>query len=77
MQKVLELLKSLKFLEAASYVIAALIVVFFPDVKLEAGVLLLSVVAVLKLFGVTPELRLKALLKAEEAKVKTAKKAKK
>jgi hypothetical protein len=77
MQKLLELLKSLKFLEAASYVITALVVIFFPDVKLEAGVLLLSVVAVLKLFGIQPELRLKALLKEAELKAKVVKKAKK
>lgn len=53
--------KSLKFWEAATYVVAAL-VAYFTQYQLEAGVLLLLVLTVLRLVGVTPELRAKGLL---------------
>lgn len=53
--------KSLKFWEAATYVVAAL-VAYFTSYQLEAGVLLLLVLTVLRLVGVVPELRAKGLL---------------
>lgn len=53
--------KSLKFWEAATYVVAAL-VAYFTQYQLEAGVLLLLVLTVLRLAGVNPELRAKGLL---------------
>lgn len=62
----MELLKSLKFLEALCFVVAGLILQFTPQYAVEAGVLLAAVVSVLKLVGVQPELRMKALLKREE-----------
>lgn len=53
--------KSLKFWEAATYVVAAL-VAYFTSYQLEAGVLLLLVLTVLRLIGIVPELRAKGLL---------------
>jgi len=47
---------SLAFWEAVALVVAVL-VGFFTDYKLEAAVILGLVLSVLKLFGVTPELR--------------------
>lgn len=61
MEKLLVLLKSLKFLEAVCFIVAALLVQFAPQYAIESSVLLFAVVAVLKLFGVQPELRVKAL----------------
>jgi hypothetical protein len=49
---------SLAFWQALVYVIAALVAYFTPY-KLEAGVLLLLVLAVLKMFNIVPELRAK------------------
>ena len=75
MDKVMELLKSLKFLEAVCFVAASLVLVFSPDNAVEAGVLLGAVVAVLKVLGIQPELRVKAFLKEEEVKaLKSSKK---
>lgn len=53
--------KSLKFWEAATYVVAAL-VAYFTQYQLEAATLLLLVLTVLRLAGVNPELRTKGLL---------------
>ena len=47
---------SLAFWTALAYVIAALVAYFTPY-KLEAGVLLAAVLAILKFFQITPELR--------------------
>lgn len=55
------LLKSLKFWEALTYVVAALVVTF-TDYKIEAGVLLAVVLSVLRLFDIVPELRSRGLL---------------
>lgn len=54
--------KSLKFWEAATYVVAAL-VAYYTDYKLEAAVLLTLVLAALRLIGVVPELRGRGLWK--------------
>jgi hypothetical protein len=51
---------SLAFWQALAYVIAALVAYFTPY-KLEAGVLLAAVLAILKFIQVTPELRAKGL----------------
>jgi hypothetical protein len=77
MEKVLELLKSLKFLEAVCYTAAVLVLTFAPDHAIEAGALLGAVVAVLKLFGIQPELRVKAFMKAEDLRQSKLGKAKK
>lgn len=77
MDKILELLKSLKFLEALCYVVAVILLVFVPDHAVEAGALLAAVVAVLKLFGIQPEARLKELLRQEDLRLAKAAKAKK
>jgi len=53
--------KSLAFWQALAYVIAALVAYFTPY-KLEAGVLLAVILAVLKLFQILPELRARGLL---------------
>lgn len=53
--------KSLKFWEAATYVVATL-VAYFTQYQLEAATLLLLVLTVLRLAGVNPELRAKGLL---------------
>jgi len=53
---------SLAFWQALTYVIAALVVYFTPY-KLEAGVLLAAVLAILKFFQITPELRQSGRLK--------------
>lgn len=53
---------SLAFWQAVAYVVAALVAYFTPY-KLEAGIVLALVLAVLKLFGVVPELRAKGLMK--------------
>ena len=52
---------SLAFWQALAYVVAALFAAFTPY-KLEAGVLLAVVLAVLKLFQIVPELKAKGLL---------------
>lgn len=54
-------LYSLAFWQALAYVVAA-VVAFFTPYKLEAGVLLALVLAVLKLFNVVPELRARGLV---------------
>lgn len=51
---------SLAFWQSLAYVIAALVAWFTPY-KLEAAVLLAVVLAVLKLFGVVPELRARGI----------------
>jgi hypothetical protein len=56
------LLKSLAFLKAACYVIAALAVTFFPQFAVTEAVLLAVVLAVLNLFGIVPELRARGLM---------------
>ena len=53
---------SLAFWQALAYVTAAL-VAFFTDYKLEAGVLLVLVLAFLKLFSIVPELRAKGRIR--------------
>lgn len=55
-------LSSLAFWQALAYVIAALVAWYTPY-KLEAAVLLAVFLAVLKLFGIVPELRAKGLMK--------------
>lgn len=64
MDNILALLKSLSFLKAVCYVVEVLVLQFAPQYALQAGILLLAVVAVLNLFGIQPELRLKAELQA-------------
>ena len=54
--------KSIKFWEAASYVVAAL-VAYYTDYKLEAAVVLGAVLALLRLLGVEAELRARGLWK--------------
>lgn len=49
---------SLAFWQALVYVVAAL-VAFFTPYKLEAGVLLALILAVLKMFDIVPQLRAK------------------
>ena len=51
---------SLAFWQALAYVIAALVAYFTPY-KLEAGALLAAVLAILKFFQITPELKAKGL----------------
>jgi len=53
---------SLAFWQALAYVAAAL-VAYFTDYKLEAGVLLVLVLAFLKLFNIVPELRAKGRMR--------------
>jgi len=53
---------SLAFWQALAYVVAALAAWFTPY-KLEAGVLLAVVLAVLKMFNIVPELKARGLLK--------------
>ena len=53
---------SLAFWQAFAYVVAALVAYFTPY-KLEAGILLALILAVLKMFGIVPELRARGLLK--------------
>jgi hypothetical protein len=80
MDKLLALLKSLNFLKAICYVVEMVILQLAPQYALQAGVLLLAVVAILNLFGVQPELRFKAELKAisdYRASMKPAKTSKK
>ena len=67
MDNILALLKSLSFLKAVCYVVEVLILQFAPQYALQAGMLLLAVVAVLNLFGIQPELMLKASLMAKKA----------
>jgi hypothetical protein len=54
--------KSLKFWEAATYVVATL-VAYYTDYKLEAAMLLALVLAALRLVGVVPELRARGLIR--------------
>lgn len=54
--------KSLKFWEALTYVVAAL-VAYYTDYKLEAAVLLGFVLSLLRLIDVVPELRARGLWK--------------
>jgi len=51
---------SLAFWQALCYVAAALVAYFTPY-KLEAGVLLLAVLGLLKIFQINPELKAKGL----------------
>lgn len=53
---------SLAFWQALAYVVAALVAWYTPY-KLEAGVVLAVVLAVLKLFNIAPELRAKGFWK--------------
>jgi len=53
---------SLAFWQAMAYVIAALVATF-TSYKLEAGVLLAAVLAILKFFQITPELRAKGRIR--------------
>ena len=53
---------SLAFWQALAYVAAALVAYFTPY-KLEAGILLAVVLALLKLFGIIPELKAKGRIK--------------
>ena len=53
---------SLAFWQALCYVIAALVAAFTPY-KLEAGILLVLILAVLKIFQITPELRAKGRMR--------------
>ena len=62
MEKLLSLLKSLKFLEALSYVVAMVLYAFFPEHAVTEAVLLGLVLSVLKMFGITPELRLREFM---------------
>jgi hypothetical protein len=66
MEKVLELLKSLKFLESVCFVIAAAVTAFLPDHAITAGVLLALVLAGLKVAGIEPELKVKKLLSSKK-----------
>lgn len=54
------LIKSLAFLQALAYVIAAGVAAF-TDYKLEAAVVLGLFLAVLKMFQITPELKTRGL----------------
>ena len=53
---------SLAFWQALSYILAAVVAFFVPEYALEAGVLLALFLAVLKLFGIVPELRARGLM---------------
>jgi hypothetical protein len=53
---------SLAFWQALAYVAAALVAYFTPY-KLEAGTLLVLILAVLKMFQIVPELRARGLMK--------------
>ena len=53
---------SLAFWQALAYVVSALVAYFTPY-KLEAGVLLVLILAVLKMFQIVPELRARGLWK--------------
>jgi len=53
---------SLAFWQSLAYVVAALVAWLTPY-KLESGVVLVLVLAVLKLFGIVPELRARGLMK--------------
>ena len=53
---------SLAFWQALAYVVAALVAWFTPY-KLETGVLLVLILAVLKMFDIVPQLRAKGLIK--------------
>jgi len=61
------LLKSLAFLKAVAYVLAAIAAVYLPEYHLVEAVLLAVFVAVLNLFGVYPELKALGLLKGMPA----------
>ena len=65
----MELLKSLKFLTALCFLVEGLVLQFAPQDALTAGTLLTAVVGVLNLFGIVPELRLKALMQLEEKRI--------
>jgi len=52
---------SLAFWQALCYVIAAFVAAFTPY-KLEAGVVLAVVLAILKLFQIVPELKAKGII---------------
>jgi hypothetical protein len=54
---------SLKFWEAASVITAAIAVQFFGVEYVDAGVVLVAVLGILRLFQITPELRAKGLIK--------------
>lgn len=62
----IEVLRSLKFLEAISFVIAAASVEFFPEHAVTSAVVLGIVIAALKFLGIKPELEVKAMLKTNE-----------
>lgn len=74
-----DLVKSLKFWEAISFVLAgilALLVMFGvlgPEFGLGAGVVLTIILAVLRWFGIQPELRLKAVVAQYEKLLKVQK----
>lgn len=66
MEQLLKLLKSLKFLEAVCYIVAAIVLVVAPEHAINAAVLLAAAVAVLKAIGIGPEGEVKALLAASK-----------
>lgn len=53
---------SLNFWQALTYVAAALLA-YFTSYKVEAAVLLVAVLGLLKLFGIVPELRAKGRIR--------------
>lgn len=57
--------KSLKFLEAVAFALAGFISIVAPDHAVSAAAILALFVAILKLLGVTPELRLAVALSGE------------
>lgn len=74
MENLLKLVKSLKFLEAVSYVIATVAFIYFPEHAVPEAVILGLVLSVLKMFGIQPELQLRELLAAStKAKAKAKK----
>ena len=64
----LDLIKNLKFWETVCYLIGLLTLQFAPQYAVDAGALLLAVLAVLKLFNVVPEVRAAMAVRAKALK---------
>lgn len=69
----MKLLKSLKFLESLCYVVAAVVLYLDPTNLLTVGSLLALVIAALKIFGIKPEMEVKAMLTNKPTVVKARK----
>jgi len=54
---------SAAFWKALSLIVAALVAYFFPEYALTAAMVEAVVYAILNLFGITPELRARGLMK--------------